>query len=113
MATALRFAEGRLTLNPASIGPALYNDCDEDVVAWANERLRSMLTDGADAVTAAAWSAIPSTYVVCTQDRVILPELQRKMAAHADELITWDTSHSPFASQPALVADLVERLARA
>lgn len=104
--------DGRLALAPEAVGPLLYNDCDEQTVAWARERLRSMLTSN-DAAPAAAWRGIPATYVVCALDAMLLPELQRKMAAHADEVIEWDTSHSPFASQPKLVADLCERLARA
>ncbi len=103
----------RSTLDSELLGPTLYNDCDDTTVAWANERLRPMLSESSDSVDAAAWRGISSTYVVCTEDRAILPELQRHMAQHAGEVIEWQTSHSPFASQPALVADLFERLARA
>jgi len=63
--------------------------------------------------SAIAWRGIPSTYVICADDRAILPGLQRRMSARADEVVEWNTSHSPFASRPDLVADLLERLARA
>jgi pimeloyl-ACP methyl ester carboxylesterase len=111
---ALRVGDDRrLTLDPAVVGPLLYGDCDEATVAWAVAHLRSMLSEGADPITAPAWRGISSTYVVCAQDNAILPELQRHMARNADEVLEWDTSHSPFASQPSLVADLLARLAAA
>lgn len=88
-----------------------YGDCDDDTVAWASARLVSM-RGGREPATATAWRAIPSTYVVTTEDRTIRPALQRVMSKHATNVIEWPTSHSPFASQPTLVADLLERLAR-
>jgi pimeloyl-ACP methyl ester carboxylesterase len=114
LAGALRIApDRRSTLDPASVGPYFYNDCDEATISWANALLRPMLSESNDAVTAAAWRSAPSTYVVCTRDAAILPDLQRLMAKHADEVIEWDASHSPFASKPELVVELLERLARA
>jgi pimeloyl-ACP methyl ester carboxylesterase len=102
--------DGRSSLNPACVGPLLYNDCDADTVAWATSRLRSMLSDGAQPARAAAWRDVPSTYVICSEDKTIPPTLQRSMSARATEVVEWPTSHSPFASQPQLVADLLARL---
>jgi pimeloyl-ACP methyl ester carboxylesterase len=108
---AIKFGTGRSALDPAIAGEVFYNDCDADTVAWALTQLRPMRMSGAGA-TAAAWRTLPSTYVVCKQDRAILPELQRKMATRTGDVVEWDTSHSPFASRPELVADLCERFAR-
>jgi pimeloyl-ACP methyl ester carboxylesterase len=113
MRALVRSGDGRLTVDSSAVAPFFYNDCDEATVAWAAERLRPMLFSSGEVAPAAAWRSAPSTYVVCARDRAILPELQRRMAQQADEVIQWDTSHSPFASQPALVADLLERLANA
>jgi pimeloyl-ACP methyl ester carboxylesterase len=104
--------QGRSALNPACVGPLFYNDCDAETVAWATSKLRSMLSDANEPVRTAAWRTIPSTYVVCGEDRAIPPSLQRIMAKRAGEVTEWQTSHSPFASRPDLVADLVERLCR-
>jgi pimeloyl-ACP methyl ester carboxylesterase len=60
---------------------------------------------------ASAWRSKPSTYVVCTLDRAIPLEHQRRMAARASERVEWQTGHSPFLSRPDLVADLLIRLA--
>jgi pimeloyl-ACP methyl ester carboxylesterase len=89
-----------------------YNDCDDATVAWASANLRPMLSETNEPVRAAAWRTIPSTYIVCSEDRAIPPALQRTMAKRASNVIEWSTSHSPFASQPALVADLIVALAR-
>jgi pimeloyl-ACP methyl ester carboxylesterase len=62
----------------------------------------------AGAITTPAWRDVPATYVVCAQDKALPPELQRDLfAPRADEVIEWQTSHSPFFSQPAVVADLL------
>ena len=58
-----------------------------------------------------AWTQMPSTYVVCTDDRAVHPDTQREMAEHADDRVVWDTSHSPMLSRPDLVADLLAALA--
>ena len=65
---------------------------------------------GAD-VPPPAWSQMPSTYVVCTDDRAVHPDTQRETAKHADDRVVWDTSHSPMLSRPDLVADLLVALA--
>jgi pimeloyl-ACP methyl ester carboxylesterase len=112
LAGALRIdAERRSTLASESIGPAFYNDCDDATVAWASERLRPMLSESSESVRAAAWKTMPSTYVVCSEDKAIPPELQRWMAHRASHVVEWNTSHSPFASQPKLVADLIASIA--
>ena len=55
--------------------------------------------------------SIPSTYVVCEQDRAIVPDAQRMMAARATEVRSWATSHSPFFSRPDLLVELLTELA--
>jgi len=105
-------AERRSTIARAVVGPGFYNDCDEGTVAWAADRLRPMLSESNEPVRAAAWRGIPSTYAVCTQDRILVPDLQREMAQRASRVVEWDTSHSPFASRPELVADLIAEVAR-
>jgi hypothetical protein len=55
----------------------------------------------------------PSTYVVCSEDRGVHPELQRIMAKRCNESVEWPTAHSPFLNRPDLVADLLIEFARA
>lgn len=91
-----------------------YGDCDEPTAAWAIERLcpqrlENLLTPP----SRIAWRSTPSTYVVCTEDLAVHPELQRIMARRCTNAIEWETSHSPFLSRPDLVVDLLEGLAAA
>lgn len=56
----------------------------------------------------AAWRQIPSTYVVCEQDGALAPDLQVFLAAQASETRHLQAGHSPFLSDPAGLADLLE-----
>lgn len=64
-----------------------------------------------ETVAAAAWHTIPSTYVVCTQDRAIPPVIQEQMAQRATSVRHLNTSHSPFLSRPDDVARLITEVA--
>lgn len=92
-----------------------YPDVEPALARAAAARLRPFQKTGyrvieTDAV--AAWRTIPTTYVVCAEDRMIHPDTQREMAAASGaEVLEWPSSHSPFLSHPDLVADLVARRA--
>ena len=55
---------------------------------------------------------VESTYVVCTNDQIVHPGLQAILARRCSHQVEWATSHSPFLSQPALVAGLLGDIAR-
>jgi pimeloyl-ACP methyl ester carboxylesterase len=75
---------------------------------------------GSVTLTAGGWGSVPRTYVICSQDMIIRPALQRRFIADADAAFpgnptsvrTLDSSHSPFLSMPGQVADIVLELAR-
>jgi pimeloyl-ACP methyl ester carboxylesterase len=94
-----------------------YPDVEPSLARQAAARLRPFQKTGYNVIetdAVAAWRTIPTTYVVCTEDRMIHPDTQRDMAAAAGaEVIEWRSSHSPFLSHPGLVADLVARYAEA
>ena len=90
-----------------------YHDCSDDDVAFALARLSPQSTQSfADTVEGAAWRDLPSTYVLCTDDRTVPPLVQQANAARTGTVVELPTSHSPFFSQPQLVVDLLARLAR-
>ena len=64
-----------------------------------------------DAVTDPAWRHKPSWYQVSTQDRMIDPDNERRMAERmeAREVIELDASHASLASHPREIADLIDR----
>ncbi len=63
-------------------------------------------------VTGAAWRTIPSTYVVCTEDRSLRPEAQLVWAkTRATDFVEWPSDHCPQHSHPDWVAELLADLA--
>ena len=90
----------------------LYADADPEAAAEAVARLRPVhhsVLRGTAAVI--AWRRQPSTYVVCTDERAVHPDLQRAMAELAATRMEWPGGHYPALVRPAEVADLIARLA--
>ncbi|MDR0181712.1 alpha/beta hydrolase [Lysobacter arvi] len=68
-----------------------------------------------DNVTDPAWKHKPSWYQISSQDRMIAPENQQRMAARMkpSRTITLDASHASLASRAAEVAALIDEAAKA
>jgi pimeloyl-ACP methyl ester carboxylesterase len=64
-----------------------------------------------ETLTAAAWRTVPSTYVVCEQDRAIPRPAQEQMSARASYVRRLSSGHSPFLSMPGDVARLIAGVA--
>jgi pimeloyl-ACP methyl ester carboxylesterase len=64
-------------------------------------------------VGAPAWKSKPSWYVVATDDHLIPPDAQRGWAARAGATVVGEVngSHLVYMSQPAAVADAIDRAA--
>ena len=74
-------------------------------VPWSVEALGGTITEP-------AWRSTPSWYLVATEDRMIPPPAQREMAARAGStVVDVAGSHSVYVSQPAAVAELIEKAA--
>ena len=59
-----------------------------------------------------AWRSKPSWYLVATEDRMIPPPAQRSMSERAGSTVVEAAgSHSIYVSQPAAVAELIEKAA--
>ena len=93
--------DGTSVLEPGAAVPALYGSCPPAVAA------ASVITFG-QPVTGAARNGMPSTYVVCTEDRAIAVEHQQAMATRCDTVVTLHTDHSPFVSMVGDTADAIE-----
>jgi pimeloyl-ACP methyl ester carboxylesterase len=104
--------DGLVGIEPTFAAQCFYNDCDEATRGWAVARLGPQSAAAlADTPMAIAWRAKPSTYVVCVDDLIVHPGLQRLLGARCTSSVEWPTGHSPFLSQPTLVADLLVGLA--
>lgn len=106
---------GQIALDPDLGLRLLYSDAPPEVAAAAAVRLRPVHRPVFRGVPdPIAWRTVPSTYVVCAADEVVHPELQRAMARRVTRCLEWPSGHSPAATRPAQVADLVaERVAAA
>jgi pimeloyl-ACP methyl ester carboxylesterase len=99
---------GTFTVRPDALADTFLQDCDAEIQRQARDRTaRQSLAVLEAPVSASAWHDVPSTYVVCAQDRGTPPEAQREFAARAGRVVELETGHHPFLSQPAAVRDLI------
>jgi pimeloyl-ACP methyl ester carboxylesterase len=104
-------ASGTFGVRPDLLADTFLQDC-RDLAAPAIDRLaRQSLQVTQQPVEAAAWSQVPTSYVVCAQDRGTPADRQREFARRADQVFEVDAGHHPFLSQPQAVCDLVLRSA--
>lgn len=117
-------AAGALRIDPgdagrhAAIREAFYNDVDDATAAAAISLLSSDAPAGIPGetltVTAQRYGSIPHAYVVCTRDNAIREPLQRRFVKEIDAVSAaptavaeFTTSHSPFLSEPAALAEVI------
>jgi pimeloyl-ACP methyl ester carboxylesterase len=99
---------GTFTVRPDALAETFLQDCDPEIQRQAADRTaRQSLAVLGQPVRAAAWQHVPSTYLVCTQDRGTPADLQRAFAARASAVVEIDAGHHPFLSQPAFVSDVI------
>ncbi|MCU8594901.1 alpha/beta hydrolase [Streptomyces sp. A13(2022)] len=102
---------GTFGARPEQFTETFVQDCPPDVARHAATLLvRQTLAVTQQPVRAAAWHDLPTTYVVCTEDRGTPAAAQREFSRRADEVIEVKAGHHPFLSQPQTVADVVEGL---
>ena len=99
---------GTFTVRTDALAETFLQDCDPEIQQGALDKTarQSLAVLGAP-VGAAAWQQVPSTYLVCAEDRGTPADLQREFAARAGNVVELDSGHHPFLSQPAAVRDLV------
>ena len=111
----VRHDDGTFTLDPALAPDALYGDCEEGDVSLALGLLRPQgATTFSQSPDDVAWRRRPATYIVCGADRGVPASLQREMAERIPDvtIVEWpESSHSPFFSRPAELAELLAGLA--
>ena len=99
---------GTFTVRPELLVETFLADCDADVRAQAPDHLaRQSVRVTGEPVGAAAWQRVPTTYLVCTEDRGTPADLQRTWARRAGAVVELGAGHHPMLSRPAAVADLV------
>lgn len=108
-------SDGFLFFDPAVFPQAFAHDLPEAQGAFlAASQVPPAAAVFASPVTRAAWRSKRSWYVLATEDRVIPPAAQRRMAERAGASVTEVRgSHAVYVSQPEAVADAIDAAARA
>jgi pimeloyl-ACP methyl ester carboxylesterase len=109
-----RQSDGRTLVDGQRAAALFYNDCSDAIQSWAVEQLRPQWGQTlSQACAQPAWRAHASTYVVCSDDRVIAPCIQRATyAARAQRVITLASGHAPFLSRPLQLAQVLVSVAQ-
>lgn len=110
-------SEIQLDEDAASVGRAaaqsvFYNRCSEEDADWAAAQLRAMPLSVlmAPPAPSPAWQVLPSTYIICTDDRILSLSAQEQMAVNANNVLRIDSDHSPFLSCPKLLAESLRNI---
>lgn len=107
-ATIRRDDVGFLRLDPELASLALYGDCDDDTRRWASQQITAQTFVSFRSPRTSENAAVANTYVICSRDQALLPEVQVQIAQRCDRVMTIDSDHSPFLSHPGDLADLLE-----
>jgi hypothetical protein len=100
-------ADGVTTVS-AGVRGCFFHRCPPSLADFAMDRLRPMRSAVPEEPLAdPAWRRVPSSYVVCGDDRAVRPSAQRERAARVAASIELDTDHSPFFSNPAALAEFI------
>lgn len=103
---------GTTSLDPERAGMLLHAHLDEEQrAAHVAELVSQDMAAGHEPATSAAWRLRPSTYVVCSDDRAVDPDLQRRFADHATHTLMWNSDHGVIASHENDTVELLTRLA--
>lgn len=103
---------------------AFYEDVSDEAYAAIAHLLTPDVPVGpfATPITTSAerWGSVRRHYIKCLQDRAIRPALQQRFIDEANAFVpakptrvqTLDSSHSPFMSQPRVLAELLAEIAQ-
>ncbi len=101
--------------DPAVAADLLYPDCAEAVGAAAVARLCPQPVSVMTTVVTLDHPPPERFYIRCLRDRAIDPAYQRRVSADwpPDRVFEIDAGHSPFLSQPARLAAILDTIAKA
>lgn len=100
--------DGTVVLRSDRLQELFFADCDDGTFAEALTRTtRQSQTAFGQPVRRVAWREVPSTFVVCAEDRAITAADQRVHAAKATRIVELACGHHPFLSQPETLAQII------
>lgn len=109
-------SDGYVWINPKKFRESFCQDLSADeALVMAVTQKAPVGSTFADKVTAPAWKKKPSWYQVSSDDRMIAPENEQRMAERmkAKKITTLTASHASLASKPNEVCALIDEAAKA
>ncbi|MGC7403021.1 alpha/beta hydrolase [Pandoraea pneumonica] len=107
-------SDGYLWIKPDKFHESFCQDLtpDEGLVMAVTQKAPLASTFG-NTISTPAWKSKPSWYQISSEDRMISPENEAKMAArlNAKKVVTLPASHASLASKPVEVAALIDEAA--
>ena len=97
-------------IGPTTATELFFHDASADVAAWASSRLRPQCYQViGEQSPLEAWPDVPSSYIVCRDDRAMNPEWARGAAVGrlGTTAIEIDGGHSPFLTRPKELAEVI------
>lgn len=112
----VRDADGcSITIDPEQAPDLFYHDCAPEVVEWAVSQLgpQAILPQTTPIEISDRFASVERFYIRCAEDRTIPPEYQAEMVQDwpEDRVFQMNTSHSPFLSDPAGLAQILDTIA--
>ncbi|WP_432163615.1 alpha/beta hydrolase [Streptomyces tendae] len=93
---------------------ALYGELsDEEAADEVGRLVDQSLLSCCQPTTRASWRTVPSTYVLCEEDRAMSPAAQETFALNATNIKRLKTAHSPHLSSPEQLAGLLVEIGTA
>ena len=97
--------EGYSLLKEEGLEPTFYHDCSEEDIDLAKVKLglQALKPMGVPVITTNEnFGRVRRVYIECLQDQALVPEFQKQMYTElpCEQVISLDTSHSPFMSMP-------------
>ena len=105
--------DGVWMVGPNTATELFFDDAPPDVAKWATQRLRPQSYGVMNETTPlTAWPDVPSSSIVCRDDRAINPDWVRTVARErlGVEAIELEGSHSPFLTRPRELATVLHSL---
>ena len=86
---------------------ALYGDCDPATRQWAINQTTPQTLASFRSPRTSHGATVASTYIICARDEALSPQVQEHVAQRCDDIVTLNSDHSPFLSQPSEFADVL------
>ena len=102
------------SIKPEHARDVFYHDVPDEAFDYALDHVcpQAILPQATKVTLGQNYKSVPRSYIICEQDGAIPSEFQDTMAQDfaPEDVFRMNTSHSPFFSQPAALAQLLDKI---